>query len=625
MENQSSRSEPHTPTARETSSPRPRTTRQRFPRPILFALSIFALLTVAAGWLAVKANTVSSQLNAAVELLPRLKEEIAASDVDAAKQTASEFRSHTFVARHEVEDPVWTLASGLPWIGANLSAVSEVARSADDVANLGLIPLVSVYSSLDWDTLVPRGSGANLEPLRAASPKVTAAAYAVRTSLERLEAIDSRPLMSRVAQPLDQATQQLRDVTGALDTAADVANIAPDMLGASGPRHFLLIVQNNAEARASGGIPGALAVITLEGGRLSLGSQSSAVELGTVSPNVEVDPQQEQIYSARLGKYMQDVNLTPDFPTAASTAQAMWHLKTGQDLDGVLSLDPVVLGYILQATGPVAVDGPEEATLTAAGLPTELTATNVVPTLLSDVYSRIQKPELQDAYFAGVAKEVFSALSSGKGETRSLVAGITRGAEEGRVLMWSSKLAEQSVLTRYKVGGSISGPSVPAAQFGVYFNDGTGAKMDYYVQRKVQLVQTCAAGGYGQTRVRVTSTNTAPSNAGTALPNYVTGGGAFGVPPGTVRTNVVAYGPVQAHVESVTVNGEKVAFAPYLHSNRPVGVVAQQLAPGENETVEFTFGKIVQHVEPALFVTPSVQPLRDVVLPTENESCDQGN
>jgi hypothetical protein len=55
-----------------------------------------------------------------------------------------------------------------------------------------------------------------------------------------------------------------------------------------------------------------------------------------------------------------------------------------------------------------------------------------------------------------------------------------------------------------------------------------------------------------------------------------------------------------------------------------VGVVAQQLAPGESKTVEFTFGKIVQHTEPNLVVTPTVQPVKDVILSTENASCDQG-
>ncbi|TWD48159.1 uncharacterized protein DUF4012 [Arthrobacter sp. AG367] len=468
---------------------------------------------------------------------------------------------------------------------------------------------------------MPNSSGSNLGPLKAAAPSVATAAYSVRASAERLQDIDASRLLPQVAEPLAAAVKELTQAKDALEAAADAATIAPAMLGADGPRNYLLIIQNNAESRATGGIPGALAVLQLDRGKLSLGTQSSATELGSMSPSVPTDPQQEQIYSTRLGKYMQDVNLTPDFPTAAATAQTMWAKKFGQRVDGVISIDPIVLSYILHATGPVALNGPELSVVQSAGLPTELTGSNVVTTLLSDVYAKIPQPKAQDAYFAGVAKEVFAALSNGKGEAKALVEGITRGTEEGRVLVWSASSVEQSVLTKYPLSGPVSGESVSPAEFGVYFNDGTGAKMDYYVKRTVRLIKACPADGYEQTTVRVTSTNTAPADAATSLPAYVTGGGNFGVAPGTVQTNIIAYGPAQANVESASIDGQKTPFAPYLHANRPVGVIAQQLAPGESKTIEFTFGKIVQHTEPNLVVTPTVQAVKDVVLPTENASC----
>jgi hypothetical protein len=286
------------------------------------------------------------------------------------------------------------------------------------------------------------------------------------------------------------------------------------MLGAESPRNNLLMIQNNAEVRASGGIPGALAVLTLDHGKLSLGAQGSAGDVGVMLPALSVDAEQQQIYSGRLGKYMQDVNLTPDFPTTAGTAQSMWERKTGQRVDGVISMDPVALGYILDATGPVKITSPELLAL-AGGMPTELTGKNVVPTLLSDVYAKIEEPKLQDAYFAGVAQEIFAALSSGKADAKALVDGMTRGTAEGRVLVWSGKAGEQSVISKYALGGSVSGASVAPAQFGVYFNDGTGAKMDYYVKRTVQLVGECTGDEFGQVKVRVTSTNTAPADAAT--------------------------------------------------------------------------------------------------------------
>lgn len=582
------------------------------------------LLLGAAARLGVLANQINTELTSATTLASQLQNDVSKEDSGAASGALNELRARTSAAKTASSDPLWTIASGLPVIGENFGAVAEVARSADDVTTLGLAPLVGVLDSVNWDSLVPSASGTEIQALREASPSVSSSAQAVKSSLNRLEQIDTNSLWPQVGEPIVAARERLRPVSAVLDTAASVAEIAPQMLGGAGARNYLLIVQNNAESRASGGIPGALAILTLDQGKLSLGAQSSAVDVGVMSPSIPVDPQQTQIYSARLGKYMQDVNLTPDFPTAAATAQAMWEKKTGQRVDGVVSIDPVVLGYILAATGPVSMTGPELGSIQAAGLPTQLNGANVVPTLLSDVYAKIRQPKLQDGYFASVAKEVFSALSSGKGEAKGLISGITRGTEEGRVLMWSANAPEQSVISKYPLSGSISGPSVSPAQFGVYFNDGTGAKMDYYVKRTVQLVKECPADGYEQTTVRVTSTNTAPADAATSLPAYVTGAGDFGVAAGTVQTNIVAYGPAQANVESATIDGQKTPFAPYFHANRPVGVVAQQLAPGDSKTVDFTFGKIVQHTEPNVAVTPTVQPVKDVILPTENASCVQG-
>jgi hypothetical protein len=572
-------------------------------------------------WLGAKANTIKTELTSATALIVPLKDSITTNNPEKAEGTVAELQKHTAAARDAANDPLWILASATPWLGANFSAVAEVARSADDVATLSLSPLVKVYRSLDWHTLLPGSTGTDLGPLQSASPSVSSAAHVVRVSSERLDRIDGRNLLPQVADPLNQAREELKNVTGALEAAADAAAIAPNMLGVETPKNYLLMIQNNAESRASGGIPGALAVLTVDNGKLSLGAQSSASQLGVVSPTLTVNAEQQNIFSSRMGKFIQDVNLTPDFPTAASMAQMMWEKKTGQRVDGVISIDPVALSFMLGATGPVRIANPDLLALSSVGLPSELNSHNVVPTLLSDVYAKIEEPQIQDAYFASVAQEVFSTISRGNIDSRNLLTSITRGVEENRVLLWSGNVDEQAVVSQYPLGGAISGPSVSPAQFGVYFNDGTGAKMDYYVKRTVQLIKECPRDGYEQTTVRITSTNTAPADAGLTLPAYVTGGGAFGVPPGSVQTNIVAYGPTQALVETVKLNGERTGFAPYIHSDRPVGVLAVRLAPGESKTVEVTFGKIVQHTEPNLVVTPTVQPVKDVTLPTENATC----
>lgn len=591
---------------------------------VLWGILAFSAVSVGSVlWLGAKASIIKAELTAATNLLPQLKDEVLRNDVSEATQTVRNLGNHTSIAREAANDPVWTLAGTIPWIGANFKAANEVATSADDVAMLGATPLVAVFQSLDWDSLAPDQDGISLEPLAAAKPKIIAAAQAVSQSADRLNSIDSAGLLPQVSEPLVEARTQLNSLKGGLNTAADAARIAPEMLGTNETKRYLLLIQNNAETRATGGIPGALAVLAVDKGKLSLSSQTSASAIGSFVPPVNVASEQEDIYSTRLGKFMQDVNLTPDFPTTAKTAQAMWERKTGEHLDGVVSIDPVALSYILDATGPVALEDPELQQIAATGMPLQLSSTNVVPTLLSAVYAKIPEPALQDQYFAGVASEIFGALAAGQGDDKALLDGVTKAATERRILLWSTTDSEQSIIADYPIGGSIDGSAISPAQFGVYFNDGTGAKMDYHVKRTAQLIEQCSNGDYAEITVRVTSTNTVSADDVLSLPDYVTGGGTF-VPPGTVQSNIVMYGPVQANVETAMVNGEKIDFAANRHSKRPVGSVTVALAPGQTSTVDLTFGKIVQHTEPNLVVTPTVQPVKDVVLATQPAECVPG-
>ncbi|MFF2843305.1 DUF4012 domain-containing protein [Paenarthrobacter sp. NPDC057981] len=580
------------------------------------------LIFLASGlWLSSTAKTIQSELQSASDLLPTLKAQIAESDADAAGATIQTLTEHTAGARKAASDPLWKIASALPWLGPNFQAAGEVATSADDVARLGAMPLVQAYRSLDWTALTPGPAGMNLQPLEAAAPKVSAAAHAVRESAKRLNRINDKDLLPEIAQPLVKARDELTDLSSELNSAADAATLAPDMLGAETPRRYLLLMQNNAESRATGGIPGALAVLSVDKGKLKLESQTSAGAMGTFNPPIEIDPEQRAIYSARVGKFMQDVNLTPDFSTAARTAHSMWQLRTGERLNGVLSLDPVALSYLLKATGPVSITDPMLQNL-GSGLPKQLTGDNVVRTLLSDAYAAIKDPNLQDIYFAGAAKEIFSALSTGKSNPKALMEAISKGVTEKRVLLWSDAESEQSVLGKYPLGGLVSGVGVSPSQFGIYFNDGTGAKMDYWVKRSVQVVKDCTRDGYRQITVRVTSTNTAPADAATSLPDYVTGVGTYGVPPGSVQTNVVVYGPAQSNIDTVVKDGEKIAFAAQVHSERAVGSTTVRLAPGQSTSLDFNFGHIVQHAAPEIVVTPTTQADEDVIRAASTDSCE---
>ncbi|MCC3266577.1 DUF4012 domain-containing protein [Arthrobacter gengyunqii] len=598
--------------------------RRRIIRRIGFGVLGFVIAVGGAGaLLAHQVSSVRSQLVYAMDLAPQLRADVESEDHRAAEIILETIQEQTSAARSTATGPLWKAASYIPVLGSNFSAVREVAVSANDITIRAVAPLLDRYGSLNLQTLSPTDGRFNIAEIQEAAPSISTAANTVQLSYQRLASLDLSRLLPEVAQPVSEATEQLEKLTEILDTASSTSQLLPAMLGADGPRNYLVLVQNSSEARATGGIPGALVILHTDDGRVSLGEHTSAVALGAFRPTLEVDSEQVALFTGRLGTQMQNVNLTPHFPTAAQTATLMWEERhPDQKIDGVLALDPVVLSHLLEATGPLDLtDVQVLAQIRTTGLPSSLTKDNVVPTLLSEVYKEIDDPEAQDAYFAAVAGRVFSAFTEGQGDGTQLAKALGTSIKENRLYLWSSHPSEQSIVASTPLQGSVTGRDAGGTAFGVYFNDGTGAKMDYYASRTVQLVKSCQAGEYSQYTVRVTVTNNAPNDAGTTLPAYVTGEGVFGVEPGRIRTNYVVYGPSQAFVETATVDGQSVPISSGRHGQRPVGTVPLELGPGETSTIEMLFSGVVQNSEPLLRVTPTIQPSKEVIGPLERDTC----
>ena len=589
---------------------------------IVLPIVVVLLLVVAfVGWLGYRALQVKDNLESALALSSPVSNAVGSGDLEKVQRQLDQMQQHTSIARSAGTDPLWRAAGMLPWIGANFAAVTD-ATVAADITVSAVTPLLDSSGSLRPDLFTPKSGRFDVAALSKASPQLARAAATVESASDSVAAIHRDKLVPQLAQPLDEAGSALKSLSVALSGASDATKILPSMLGSEGERNYLVLVQNNAEVRASGGIPGALVLLTANEGVLALDDHGSASEIGRIKPALEVDKEQEQIYTTRLGAYMQNVNLTPDFPTAASTAGRMWKAKNaGSDINGVVSIDPVALGYLLEATGPIKLGDLDSISAQLGSLPTTLTSDNVVPTLLSDVYREVEEPATQDAYFAAVAGEVFSGLTDGDVDALTMVKALQKGTEESRLRVWSGEENEQRIIADSALGGAIAG-SADEPEIGVYFNDGTGAKMDYYVRREVGLEKRCQPDGYYRYAVKTTITNNAPADAGKTLPDYVTGAGVFGVKPGTVQTNVYAYGPTEWFLDSAARDGEAAPFGSFKHDERPVAAATVSLAPGESTTVEFEFSTPYETDEPTLAVTPTVQRTSDVLQPsTVSKDC----
>jgi len=147
---------------------------------------------------------------------------------------------------------------------------------------------------------------------------------------------------------------------------------------------------------------------------------------------------------------------------------------------------------------------------------------------------------------------VFDKVMTGDFDTAKFVAALGRAGAEHRLLVWNSDENEQAVLDGTALQGAFAqNTDSDTTDFGVFVNDGGGAKMDYYMVFGADATW-CAA---GEADLTVTLRNNAPADV-SSLPEYLTADGYYGVAAGNVETVAYIYLPEGATLLSTSTSGD---------------------------------------------------------------------
>lgn len=558
------------------SPPAPPRRRRLVLRWVALALLVLVGLACWVAWRGFQAATALADLQA--ELRP-LAAQVQDGDLDALRAAAPALAEHDARAYEATTDPVWRAATHLPVVGTQLAAVSTVSAAVHDVVAGALPHLLESADALSPEQLRPEDGRVDLAPLVAAEPAMGAAAADVATAAGRLAALEDEDLWPLLADRVAPASEQVAELSDRLDDLHTALVAVPPALGADGPRSYLVLVLNPAELRSAGGIVGTLLELSADDGEVRLTDQRPAQFLDLPDePTAEATEAELALHGKGLVGTMQSVTATPDFPRTAQVAAGLWQEATGRSVDGVLAVDPVGLAYLLRATGPL--DGPDGV---------RLTSSNVVEELLAKTYARYPHAAQTDAFFAEVASQVSDAVLAGGFGAGDLVDALGRATADGRVAVWASDGRVADALAGTAVDhGFLSGGEGEA--LGVFLNDTTVSKMDYYLEPELTAGPlTCSATGPAAGTVRLDLRSTAPLDAATSLPTYVTGGGD---PRGTIGTQVLVYSPAGGEIRQLTltlpgqdpvlVGGELVDVG----GGRTATAVQVTLAPGEEATLD---------------------------------------
>ena len=480
------------------------------------AIGAFALVAVAGAAIAVAAAT--SDLHAGNvsgrDAVSQLSDGDYRSAADSFALAATQFDS----ASSTLDAPWARAAMLIPVVAQNRAAALDLAAAAADASSA----IADASAVIDVDQLTLRNGRFDVDAIALLADPLGAVGDSIDSLSDTIADVDSPWLAGPLSERLDDLDEDLAEYRPQLANVVQAIERVPALLGADGPRRYLVAFTTPAETRGLGGFMGNWIELTADEGRIgvSASGRTADLNLGGDGPRVITGPDD---WLAMWGGYGFDngpggttsavpwsnITISPEFPSTGQVMAGLYPQSGGRAVDGVFALDPFAVAGLLNFTGPISVDGVDRV----------LTADNVVEFLLVDQYENENDERLD--LLEEVSKETISLLLTGALPGPVAVAD-TLGplVDEGRIVGWAATPDEQQYFADLGLTGSL--PSVVGRDgLAVVFNNAGANKLDVYLEREVTYDATVdPVTGATTATATVVLTNVAPSSG---LPDGVIG------------------------------------------------------------------------------------------------------
>lgn len=507
--------------------------------------------------------------------------------------------------------PAWWIGSNVPYLGDPLESFRSMASAADEIGT-NVVPVLTQESQrIDPAALRVRGDTFRLTPLVQALPGLEQADAGLLKAKRQIADSPSSTWLSVVDDKHSSLASEVSQVEGYVAAAVRAARIAPTMLGLDGPRTYFIGLQNEAELRGTGGLPGAFAICRTDNGTIHFthfGSDTELQEKGhnhLIPTGLNFGSDYNHAYGAsKPTSSFVDSNVSPHFPYTAQIWAGMWQKVTGQQVDGVLALDPTVLSYFLRAAGPIV-----------AKYHVPVSANTVVSLTQKDEYALFPSNVERKPFLVSVLRATAKKVTGGAGRPVDLVRAASQSAIERRLLIWDRDPRIEKVLEETNYSGAIPKSTQPFSA--LILNNASGGKLDYYLQRSV-LYQRTGCGSTSDVFVTITLTNLAPE---AGLSPYVTT--RLDPPPpgaqvGDYKTLLDYYATSGAKLQSITLNGHPSTATVENAFGHPIFRVEVQLPRGTTQTLVLHLEEPRGDSKPHIWEQPGVAPIQ---LTADDQHC----
>lgn len=501
------------------------------------------------------------------------------ADADGAREAMADYREAAASARDHTSGPTWAVLEAVPVFGDDAEGIATVAKVLDDIGSDGLEPIADAADLVTAETFQPDDGRFPVEEIAAMVEPAQRSERAFDDAATTLAKVDSSSFVGPVRNQFDKLQALVTDARGTLGSTYRAARMIPRMMGTDRPRYYLMVLQNNAELRSGGGLPGALSLVRMKDGRVDIVEQTDMSDIGrNTAPVVTLTAEENRIFGRILGLAAVNATLTPDFQRSAEIIRARWEREIGGRLDGMFFVDPVAVSYLLRGTGPVAVPGYQP-----------VNSGNVVWGVENEIYRLTDDRQIHSDYQQAVAKAVFNAFAAGRGNSAESIRGLVAGVLEGRIRMASFEADNEAEIAGTMIAGEFSDEESKEPGVGIYINDGGPTKMQYYLKYDARVVSRSCVGDRQVISGSIDFHSDTPPDA-RSLPASITGEGyrRQRVEPGDQLLVIYVTSPVGGDVTELSIDGQRIAH-PVVErlAGRGLVRVGLDFQPQERHTVDF--------------------------------------
>lgn len=295
-------------------------------------------------------------------------------DLIAANQKLAETRAQLERTRTQYQVLTWTRF--IPLLGAYWQDGQRLLNAS--LAGIEAAQILGQAIEPYADVLGFKGQGSFLggtaedrivtavQTLDKITPQIDQVAQKLTVARTELAAINPRrypeKFRDREIRPLLEKAQALsREAVLAVTDARPVLELLPTAMGVDGERKYLILFQNDAELRATGGFMTAYGILRVDKGRVAAEKSDDIYTLDAkFSKRLKAPEPIAKYLPLVFYWHLRDMNLSPDFKISMDTFGNYYRElpgEPGKQLTGIIAVDTQLLADLVKILGPLDVPG----------------------------------------------------------------------------------------------------------------------------------------------------------------------------------------------------------------------------------------------------------------------------